>query len=73
MKKSHYFKVWAHCLRQLSLKLFALFQGSTIWGSTNQGITVLKNGPVDDLSGVIFVRFTFILWSRKYDNWIPAL
>ena len=40
MKKSHYFKVWAHCLRQLSQKLFALFQGSTILGSTNQGITV---------------------------------
>ena len=41
MKKSHYLKVWVHCLRQLSQKLFALFQGSTIWGSTNQGITVV--------------------------------
>ena len=40
MKKSHYLKVWAHCLRQLSQKLFALCQGSTIRGSTNQGITV---------------------------------
>ena len=45
MKKSHYFKVWAHCLRQLSQKLFALFQGSTIRGSTNQGITVLGFSP----------------------------
>ena len=39
-KKLHYFKVWAHYWRQMSQKVFALFQGSTIWGSTNQGITV---------------------------------
>ena len=40
MKKLHYFKVLAHYLRKLSQTIFALFQGSTIQGSTNQGITV---------------------------------
>ena len=39
--KKHYFTVWAHYLRQFSKNTYALFQGSTIQGSTYQGITVL--------------------------------
>ena len=84
MKKSHYFKVWVHCLRQLSQKLLhyfkvALFEVALIkvllylWAHTNNFERLWKNKDEIFYKIRFFENFSLQLWWAKKVKQIVAV